>query len=58
MSPDEFRKIGHRVVDWIADYPEAENFLFPLFHSSNHGGGGNRAWFADPDGNVLSLSQT
>jgi peptide/nickel transport system substrate-binding protein/oligopeptide transport system substrate-binding protein len=35
-------------LDWIADYPEAENFLFPLFHSANQGGGGNRARFSDP----------
>jgi len=34
-------------LDWYADYPDAENFLFPLFHSSNWGGGGNRARFAD-----------
>lgn len=35
-------------LDWYADYPDAENFLFPLFHSSNWGGGGNRARFSDP----------
>jgi peptide/nickel transport system substrate-binding protein/oligopeptide transport system substrate-binding protein len=27
---------------WIADYPDAENFLAPLFHSGNWGAGGNR----------------
>lgn len=32
-------------LDWYADYPDGENFLFPLFHSQNHGGGGNRAFF-------------
>jgi ABC-type transport system substrate-binding protein len=32
-------------LDWYADYPDAENFLFPLFHSVNAGGGGNRAFF-------------
>jgi peptide/nickel transport system substrate-binding protein/oligopeptide transport system substrate-binding protein len=42
-------KVDAFFLDWIADYPEAENFLFPLFHSSNQGGGGNRARFADPD---------
>jgi ABC-type transport system substrate-binding protein len=35
-------------LDWFADYPDAENFLFPLFHSSNTGGGGNRVSFTDP----------
>lgn len=35
-------------LDWYADYPDAENFLFPLFHSDNWGGGGNRARFSDP----------
>lgn len=28
---------------WAADYPCAENFLFPLFHSSNIPAGGNSA---------------
>ena len=36
-------------LDWIADYPEAENFLFPLFDTANQGGGGNRSRFSDPD---------
>ena len=22
MTPDEFRKLGHEIVDWIADYRE------------------------------------
>ncbi len=34
-------------LDWFADYPDAENFLYPLFHSDNTGGGGNRAFFHD-----------
>jgi len=42
-------KVDAFFLDWIADYPEAENFLFPLFHSANQGGGGNRARFSDPD---------
>ncbi len=29
-------------LSWWADYPDEENFLFPLFHSSNFGPGGNR----------------
>jgi ABC-type transport system substrate-binding protein len=40
-------------LDWYADYPDAENFLYPLFHSENAGGGGNRAFFND--GRVDSL---
>jgi peptide/nickel transport system substrate-binding protein/oligopeptide transport system substrate-binding protein len=35
-------------INWYADYPDAENFLVPLFHSSNIGGGGNRARYRDP----------
>lgn len=42
-------KVDAFFLDWIADYPEAENFLFPLFHSANQGGGGNRARFEDPE---------
>ncbi|MDP6528104.1 MAG: ABC transporter substrate-binding protein [Gemmatimonadota bacterium] len=34
-------------INWYADYPDAENFLQPLFHSDNVGGGGNRARFRD-----------
>jgi peptide/nickel transport system substrate-binding protein/oligopeptide transport system substrate-binding protein len=33
-------------MSWWADYPEAENFLFPTFHSSNWGAAGNRVRFA------------
>ena len=29
-------------LSWWADYPDPENFLFPLFHSSSAGAGGNR----------------
>jgi oligopeptide transport system substrate-binding protein len=32
-------------LSWWADYPDAENFLFPLFHSSNWGAGGNRSFY-------------
>jgi peptide/nickel transport system substrate-binding protein/oligopeptide transport system substrate-binding protein len=35
------------ILDWWADYPDAENFLSPLFHSSNHGPGGNYAFYTD-----------
>jgi oligopeptide transport system substrate-binding protein len=35
--------------DWYADYPDAENFLFPLLHSANKGAGGNVSFFANAD---------
>lgn len=38
-TPDAF------YLDWLADYPDEENFLVPLFHSSNIGGAGNRAGY-------------
>jgi len=34
-------------LSWWADYPDPENFLFPLFHSSNHGAGGNRTRYTN-----------
>ena len=34
--------------DWYADYPDAENFLFPLLHSANKGAGGNVSFYANP----------
>jgi oligopeptide transport system substrate-binding protein len=36
------------VKDWFADYPDAENFLYPLLHSANTGAGGNVSFFANP----------
>jgi len=36
-------------LSWKADYPDPENFLFPVFHSSNWGSAGNRARFKDPE---------
>ena len=41
-TPDAF------YLDWFADYPDPENFLTPLFHSSNRGGGGNRSGYESP----------
>jgi ABC-type transport system substrate-binding protein len=34
-------------LSWWADYPDAENFLFPLFDSSNLGAAGNRTRYAN-----------
>lgn len=36
-------------LSWWADYPDPENFLFPLFHSASVGPGGNRTRCLDPD---------
>jgi len=36
-------------LSWWADYPEGENFLFPLFCSRTWGAGGNRCRFANKD---------
>jgi peptide/nickel transport system substrate-binding protein/oligopeptide transport system substrate-binding protein len=34
--------------DWYADYPDAENFLYPLLHTANKGAGGNVSFYANP----------
>ena len=53
-------KVDAFLLDWFGDYPDAENFLFPLFHSSNQGGGGNRAFFSDVevDRRIVEASRT
>ncbi|HEY0971454.1 MAG TPA: ABC transporter substrate-binding protein [Gemmatimonadales bacterium] len=33
--------------DWFADYPDAENFLYPLLHSANAGVGGNVSFYSN-----------
>jgi peptide/nickel transport system substrate-binding protein/oligopeptide transport system substrate-binding protein len=33
--------------DWYADYPDAENFLYPLLHSTNAGVGGNVSFYSN-----------
>lgn len=35
--------------DWYADYPDAENFLYPLLHSASLGVGGNVSFFQNPE---------
>ena len=48
------------LTDWWADYPDPENFNFPLFHSRNKGPGGNYAFLSDPtlDGMILRARAT
>jgi len=40
-------KADMALLDWWADYPDADNFLFPLFYSGNFGPGGNYAFYRD-----------
>jgi len=43
------------VLDWWADYPDADNFLYPLFYSGSFGPGGNYAFYSDPVSDSLIL---
>jgi peptide/nickel transport system substrate-binding protein/oligopeptide transport system substrate-binding protein len=36
-------------LSWWADYADPENFLYPLFHSSNFGASGNRTWYSNKE---------
>lgn len=36
-------------LSWWADYPDPENFLYPLFHSASAGPAGNRTRCMNPD---------
>jgi peptide/nickel transport system substrate-binding protein/oligopeptide transport system substrate-binding protein len=43
---------------WLADYMDAENFLFPLFHSSQAGSAGNRPRYSNPEvDRLIELAQ-
>lgn len=44
---------GAFLISWWGDYPDAENFLYPLFHSRHWGAGGNRAKFGSPETDQL-----
>lgn len=45
-------------ASWGADYPDAENYLYPLFHSDNFGAGGNRTSFSHPEvDRLIELAQ-
>jgi peptide/nickel transport system substrate-binding protein/oligopeptide transport system substrate-binding protein len=39
--------------EWWADYPDAENFLYPLLHSRNKGVGGNVSFYGNPKFDAL-----
>ncbi len=40
-------------LSWWADYPDPENFLYPVFYSGNRGPAGNRSRFSDPEVDAL-----
>jgi peptide/nickel transport system substrate-binding protein/oligopeptide transport system substrate-binding protein len=42
--------------DWYADYPDGENFLYPLLYSGNKGSGGNVSFYSNPqfDSTILA----
>jgi ABC-type transport system substrate-binding protein len=48
------------IGDWYADYPDPENFNYPLFYSGNKGPGGNYAFLSDPglDSMILRARST
>ncbi len=48
------------ITDWYGDYPDAENFTYPLFYSGNKGPGGNLAFLSDSvlDGMILRARTT
>jgi peptide/nickel transport system substrate-binding protein/oligopeptide transport system substrate-binding protein len=47
-------------LSWWADYPDPENFLYPLFHSASEGPGGNRSRCIDRelDGLIETAQRT
>ena len=44
------------LANWYADYPDAENFLYPLFYSEMAGAGGNAAFYANATVDSLILT--
>jgi peptide/nickel transport system substrate-binding protein/oligopeptide transport system substrate-binding protein len=40
-------KTDMALKDWYADYPDAEDFLYPLLHSANKGVGGNVSFYSN-----------
>ncbi|MEO8881255.1 MAG: ABC transporter substrate-binding protein [Gemmatimonadaceae bacterium] len=47
------------IKDWYADYPDAENFLYPLLHGANRGVGGNVSFYENAEfDRIVSQSRT
>jgi peptide/nickel transport system substrate-binding protein/oligopeptide transport system substrate-binding protein len=41
-------------LGWVADYPDPDNFLYVLFHSSQFGKPGNKVWYSNPEVDELT----
>ncbi len=46
-------KADMALLDWWADYPDGDNFLYPLFATASFGPGGNYAFYSDPETDAL-----
>ncbi|MCL2574081.1 MAG: ABC transporter substrate-binding protein [Defluviitaleaceae bacterium] len=46
---DDFAGHDMFVLGWVATTGDADYALFPLLHSTNFGGAGNRTWTSNPD---------
>ncbi|MGH7673238.1 MAG: ABC transporter substrate-binding protein [Gemmatimonadales bacterium] len=48
------------LLDWWADYPDGDTFLYPLFHTASFGPGGNVSFYSDPvtDSLILAARRT
>ncbi len=50
---------GMFLLSWWADYPDIENFLYPVFHSKNWGSAGNRVRYKNEKfDNLIDLART
>jgi len=49
VTTDAMRRCDMHMLTWIGDTGDPDNFLQPLFNSSNHGDMGNRTFFSHPE---------
>lgn len=51
------RRVADLVVGaWIADYLDADAYLYPLYHSNTAGSAGNEGWFRDAEVDRLIMA--
>ncbi len=53
VSAGAMRRCDMHMLTWIGDTGDPDNFLQPLFNSSNHGDMGNRTFFSSPEVDTL-----